>query len=184
MAALRNQYLEYIEKRHWEADFLLVVDLDVQYINLAGVFSSFNNRQDWDVVTAYGYSTSPKLRRRYHDTYALTELGKEDVPQTEKEIKALAHKYGDILKKNDWVRVFSAFGGLAIYRFDKIKGLRYQVFPNNDSRVEVHCEHYSLYRQMAERGNIKVFINPQMKIEYQRLSFSIIYNSLRRRLGI
>ena len=111
-------------------------------------------------------------------------MGKEDVPQTEKEIKALAHKYGDILKKNDWVRVFSAFGGLAIYRFDKIKGLRYQVFPNNDSRVEVHCEHYSLYRQMAERGNIKVFINPQMKIEYQRLSFSIIYNSLRRRLGI
>ena len=184
MATLRNQYLEYIEKKHWEADFLLVVDLDVQYIDLAGVFSSFDSREDWDVVTAFGYSTSPKLRRRYHDTYALTELGKEDVPQTEKEIKDLAYKYGGALKKNDWIEVFSAFGGLAIYKFDKVKGLRYQVIPNNDSQVEVHCEHYSLYKQMAQRGRVKVFINPIMKIKYQRLTFSIIYNSLRRRFGV
>ena len=184
MAALRNQYLDYIEAHGLEADYLMVVDLDVRNIDISGVLSSFITQQEWDVVTAFGYSISPKLRRRYHDTYALTELGEEKNPQTETQIKRLAEKYGRLAKRGDWVSVFSAFGGLAIYRFDCIRGLRYHVLPNNDERVEVHCEHFSLYWQMASRGKVRVFINPSMVIKYQGLSWGIILRSIRRRIGI
>lgn len=184
MADLRNRYMDYIEKHQWNADYLMVVDMDVQRIDLKGVLSSFADTRGWDAVTAYGYSTSPKLRKRYHDTYALTAYGDEGNPQTEEKIKRLAEKYALRKGEEDWIRVFSAFGGMAIYRYERVKGLRYQVLPNKDSRVEVRCEHFSLYWQMAKQGEIEVYINPKMKIEYQRLSLGIIWRSLRRMIGI
>lgn len=183
MAFLRNQYLDFVEQHHWEADFLLVVDLDVARLYLAGILSSFSlEAPEWDAVTAFGYSTSPRLRRRYHDTYALTEWGDEDNPQTECKIRYLASKYAHLFGQERWTRVFSAFGGLAVYKFAAIRGLRYQALPNADERVEVRCEHYSLYRQMVARGFDKVYINPAMTLKYQDLTVRIIIDSLQRRL--
>lgn len=183
MVELRNRYMDYIDTQGWGADYLMVVDMDVRQICVEGIRSSFLADKDWDVVTAFGYSTSPQLKRRYHDTYALTEYGMENVPQTEKMVKDLAAKYELLLRGKDWVRVFSAFGGMAIYCFEKVKGLRYRLIPNKDTRVEVHCEHYSLYSQMAESGETKVYINPLMKIEYQRLSWRIIWRSFKRMIS-
>ena len=76
-------------------------------------------------------------------------------------------------------------GGLAIYRYDAIKGLEYTepALRNDDDRVEVKCEHFSLYKQMINRGFDRFFINPAMELKYQKLSFSIIKNSLLRYFG-
>lgn len=183
MVFLRNQYLEFIEQRQLKADYLMVVDLDVAQLYLDGILSSFAPiTPEWDAITAFGYSTSPKLKRRYHDTYALTEWGDENNPQTEQKIKLLADKYGILAVHDEWLRVFSAFGGLAIYRFKVIRGLRYQVLTNDDSRVEVRCEHYSLYKQMTEQGFNRFFINPGMVLKYQDLTWRIVINSLRRKI--
>jgi hypothetical protein len=184
MVSLRNKYLDFIENNSWEADYFMVVDLDVASLNLSAILNSFNNKIKWDAVTAFGYSLSPRLHRRYHDTYALTEYGDEDNPQTEKKIKDLADKYAKMKETDGWVRVFSAYGGLAIYRYEAIKGLRYRLLRNDDERVEVRCEHYSIYKQMAERGYDKVYINPAMTLKYQETNFTIIMNSLLRRLKL
>lgn len=186
MAMLRNTYMKYVEKQKWEADYMIVVDLDVAQIGLDGILSSFESKQEWDAVTALGYSIGPNLRRRYHDTYALTLFGEEKFPQTEQKVRSLAGLYSVLKGYGSWLRVFSAFGGLAIYRYDAVKGIRY-AYPslNNDNdRVEVRCEHYSLYKQMAERGYDKVYINPAMTLKYQDLSMMIILNSLKRKFGI
>lgn len=180
MAALRNQYMEYVDQQSWNMDYMMVVDLDVAQFNLDGILSSFSSDINWDAVTAFGYSTSPKLRRRYHDSYALAEYGEQDYPQTEKQIKLLADKYGGLKPTDDWVRAFSAFGGLAIYRYEAVKGLRYQALPNNDQHVEVRCEHYSIYKGMCERGFDKVYINPAMSLKYQDLTWKIVWNSFKR----
>lgn len=182
MACLRNYYMDYVEQHGWEADYFMVVDLDVALLNLDAILNSFEDRTEWDAVTAFGYSLSPKLRRRYHDTYALTEYGDENEPQTEHKIKELAVKYGKMKKTDDWVRVFSAYGGLAIYRFEAIKGLKYYAQPNNDRNVEVRCEHFSVYKQMAVRGFDRVYINPRMTLKYQNLSWKIISNHIKRKL--
>lgn len=184
MATLRNQYMEYVDRQGWNMDYMMVVDLDVAQLNLEGILSSFSSDKDWDAVTAFGYSTSPKLRRRYHDSYALAEYCDQDKPQTEKQIKILADKYGSIKPTDDWVRVFSAFGGLAIYKFDAVKGLRYKALPNNDERVEVRCEHYSIYKGMYARDFDKVYINPAMLLKYQDLTLKIVWNSIKRRLPL
>lgn len=182
MVVLRNQYMDYIERQKWNADYLIVVDLDVAKLYLNGILMSFTNNIEWDAVTAFGYSTSPRLKRRYHDTYALTEYGDEKNPQTEMKIKKLANKYGKLKPSDKWIRVFSAFGGLSIYRFKSIIGLHYKVIENDDKKVEVYCEHYSLYYQMAERGFNHVYINPAMTLKYQRLTWPIIWNSLYRKI--
>lgn len=183
MAMLRNQYLKYVEQQQWVADYLMVVDLDVAQLHLDAILSSFApDAPEWDAVTAFGYSTSPKLKRRYHDTYALTEWGDEDCPQTEQKIKALADNYGALSPQDDWAKVFAAFGGLAIYRYAALNGLHYQVLPNDDKRVEVRCEHFSLYKQMTERGYSRFYINPSMILKYQDLTLDIIEKSFVRML--
>ena len=182
MAKLRNAYMQFVDDMGWSADYFVVVDLDVARTSADNIMSSFV-REDWDAVTAFGYSTSPKLKRRYHDTYALTELGDEDNPQTEEKIIKNSKKYANLNNDNHWVRVFSAFGGLAIYRFNCIKGLRYEVLKNNDPRVQVKCEHYSIYYQMKRRGFDRVYINPAMSLKYQDLSLKIIYNSITRQVN-
>lgn len=184
MVSLRNQYMEVLDTMNINADYLMVVDLDVAQLFLPAILSSFESPNDWDAVTAFGYSTSPRLKKRYHDTYALTEFGDEMKPQTEAKIKALADKYGSLKPDDNWVRVYSAFGGLAIYKFEAIKGLRYLLLDNDDERVEVKCEHYSIYKQMFEKGYDKVFINPAMILKYQDLTWKIAFNSIRRKFKI
>lgn len=183
MACLRNNYMQYIDDNNWTSDYLIVVDLDVSQLYLSSILTSFKSNLDWDAVCAFGYSISPKLKYRYHDTYALTLYGTELEPQTEAQIKQNA----DLLVKlrnHNWIRVASAFGGLSIYRYDAIKGLRYQVIENQDSKVEVKCEHYSIYKQMKERGFDRFYINPEMTLKYQSLTLKIIFNSLNRKLKL
>lgn len=182
MAMLRNAYMQFVDDMGWSADYFVVVDLDVARISADNIMSSFV-REDWDAVTAFGYSTSPKLKRRYHDTYALTELGDEENPQTEEKIIKNSKKYANLNNDNPWVRVFSAFGGLAIYRFESIKGVRYEALKNNDPRVQVKCEHYSIYYQMKRRGFDRIYINPAMSLKYQELTLKIIYNSIKRQVN-
>lgn len=183
MAYLRNKYIEYIDNNHFEADYICVVDLDVAQIDYKGLLSSFNSDYDWDAVTAFGYSLSPKFKRRYHDSYALVEYGQENVPQTEMSIIGISEKYGNMQRNDNWVRVFSAFGGLAIYKFDAFKGLRYTVFDNRDCRVEVRCEHFSICKQMFERGFDKIYVNPGMRLIYQKVTLQLIINTIKRKFN-
>lgn len=118
MVVLRNQYMDFIAAHNLSADYLLVVDLDVNKISLNGIMSSFMHDDSWDAVTAFGYSIGPKLRQRYHDTFALEEYGSLRRPRTEGNIKSLQDKYRN-LNGDNWVRVDSAFGGLAIYRLQR-----------------------------------------------------------------
>lgn len=182
MAYLRNKYMQYIDDNNWISDYLIVVDLDVSQLYLSAILTSFKSNIDWDAVCAFGYSISPKLRRRFHDTYALTLYGTELEPQTETKIIKNASLLIRLLHQHKWLRVASAFGGFAIYKFEAIKGLRYIVINNNDPKVEVKCEHYSIYKQMKERGFDKFYINPDMTLKYQSLTLKIIFRSLYRKL--
>lgn len=179
MVSLRNKYMEYIDSHKIKADYIIIVDLDVDKLELDGIINSFTLKDSWDVVSAYGYSFGPHLKKRYHDTYALTLLGESALPQNEKFIYDQSLDIAKYFKHNrSLYPVDSAFGGLTIYKFEAIAGLRYNVVNNLDSRVEVRCEHFSLNRQAAERGFTRIVINPQMTLRYQSLSFQLILNKV------
>lgn len=176
MVFLRNQYLNYVEESGWDGDYLMIVDLDVVELCAKTILESFQTSLEWDAVSAYGYSLSPKLRERYHDTYAYRKKTVAySEPQTEHDIFGSQDDFKSYRLSESLLPVSSAFGGLAIYRWEAIKGLRYELEPNDDDRVEVYCEHRSIYRQMYERGYCNFFINPCMRIKYQDLTLSLFW---------
>ena len=168
MAYYRNQYLHFIKEHEWIADFVIVVDMDLKRIDIDGILHSLSHADTWDMVAANGliYSPSAMFRRRYNDTYALVENGEENTPQTEASIREKQYKWAKLKKGLPLVPVYSAFGGLAIYRFEALKDCTYEVLKNNDSRVEVRCEHFAICKQMHEHGYNRIFINPVMKVLY------------------
>ena len=182
MAMYRNRYLDYLEAQGWNPDYVMVVDLDVAGIDREGVMTSFTDACDWDVVTAFGYSLSPRLALRYHDSYALVEWGKENEVKTENEIAALSYSFATLKDRQEWVRVYSAFGGLAVYKYPALRGCRYGAEANGDSRVESRSEHVGLFHRMYERGGIRVYVNPRMRVRYQKLTWRIVLNALQRKL--
>lgn len=175
MVWLRNQYLDYIDVLGWNGDYLIVVDLDVAKIESRSILSSFNLDNEWDAVSAFGFSLSPTLRKQYYDTYAYRSKKQSytDI-QTEIDIYGSKKEISKLSNQKDLIEVSSAFGGLTIFRWKAIAGLRYQIEKNNDSRVEVFCEHRSLYRQMYERGYRQFYINPQMRLKYRYISFNLM----------
>ncbi len=181
MVFLRNNYLEFISQIGWNGDYLMVVDLDVVSFKAKDVMSSFDTIREWDAVTAYGYSLSPKLTTRYHDTYAYISLKKTyEAPQSERDIYKCQHEFLSLNDSDKWQGVKSAFGGLAIYRWKAIRGLRYILEYNADPRVEVYCEHRSIFKQMYERGYTHFYINPVMKIKYQEINLSLVKGFFQR----
>ncbi len=174
MVEYRNHYLKKLEEINFNPDFVIVVDLDVSKIYLKGVLQSFEIAEQWDVVCANGVSMSPKFKRRYHDTFALVELGKENTPQTEESIISNSNRWNFLKNGQPLIPVYSAYGGLSIYRYNAIKNLRYRTIINEDNRVEVRCEHFSFCHDIREKGFSKIFINPDLKIKYQSIDFSLI----------
>ena len=106
-------------------------------------------------------------------------MGRKNIPQTEQIIYGTNRSLDSFYKSKEWIRVASAFGGLAIYRFSAIQGLRYMALDNNDERVEVRCEHFSIYQQMITRGYDKFYVVPTMKLQYQRVNLKVIMQRIR-----
>jgi hypothetical protein len=119
------------------------------------------------VATAYGYSLSPTLQERYHDTYALIPLGEENIPQLEARLKSIQRNWRQDKVSSELVKVYSAFGGLAIYKYQQINNLRYSVSPNGDERVEARCEHFSIAKELQKNGYQRIVINPKMHLRFQ-----------------
>lgn len=175
----RNMYMEYLDQMDFESDYTVILDMDVDRIDVKGFITSFGNKLEWDVITANGYSTSSSLKRRYHDTYALCELGDENNLQSIPDIISYREIFGPIKKGMPFIRVFSAYGGLAIFKSNILRGMRYSIIYNNYKGVEVRCEHFSLFKKLSESGYAKVFINPNMEIHYQKISMKVIIRKLR-----
>lgn len=182
MAGYRNQYLDYMQSHNMQADYVIVVDMDVQYIHLNGIYDSFARHEQWDVITSNGYIYSPSAYfcKRYNDTYALVECGMEHMPQTEADIAEKQYKWAFLKPGMPLMAVYSAFGGMAIYKYEAINGCRYEVLPNNDEKVEVRCEHYALCRQMHDKGYGRIFINPGMTIRYRPYMYDRLYKIIHK----
>lgn len=171
MAEYRNKYMEVINnEQEYKADYVIIVDLDVAKISIDGIAHSFGVADQWDVITANGYTYFPSLRKRYYDAYALVEMGKQEIPQTEMSIARNRIIWSTFKTGMPLIPVYSAHGGLSIFRYEAIVNRKYRLISNRDKRVEVRCEHYSMCHDIREAGYSRIFVNPNMSLRY--LSFS------------
>jgi glycosyltransferase involved in cell wall biosynthesis len=185
----RNRYLDYALGIAG-LEYVIVVDLDLYRVDIDGIAHAFGQTIPWDAQFANGRISDhcrPQFSDFYWDTYALWELG-DNTPQTETKIASYFERLHPLAKGMPLLAVQSAFGGVAVYRCDALKGQRYTVEDNHDAQVEVVCDHVSLHRRMIAAGS-RLFINPSMVVYYNRPRSRVTLHAARladvlRRKGI
>lgn len=125
IARARNIVLnEAMNSQFDDYQYVIWFDLDFEHeIVLQPVIDTFYSKQEWDAVFANGVDDAG----RFYDSYSLRDhhlpFGAELIGNQ------WWHTRGNIhlkFKPNDaWYPVFSAFGGMGIYKRDAIKGCAY-----------------------------------------------------------
>jgi len=164
LAYCRNKYLREMEKSKYDNyTHVIMVDFDMKYgWPAVGVINSFQ-QPGWDVMAANGVCTKAG---HMWDAFAFrTETLNE--PYDSKKYGAIKN-YWPILNADEYHRiyppgspivpVYSAFGGLCIYKKKVLAGEFYDVESED-------CEHVSLHRSILGKGG-KIYMNPSMIIQY------------------
>lgn len=165
LARMRNYYLrEIYSTKYDDYDYVLIYDADFLHVtSKRGLMDTFS-RAGWDVVAALGVKdeklydafafrnekfNTPYIPEQYNHSFYQNYV----VPQLY-ERPGLMVEY----KNGPLVPVYSAFGGLAIYRKSMLQGLFHD-------EASEDCEHVSLHQRIRERGG-KIFMNPNMRMRY------------------
>ena len=173
LSAYRNRYLELIEQEMGSdpPKWIVMVDWDIEWFSVDDILSRLGSPEGWGVTTANARFKTGLFRDRYFDAFAYRALGQIG-PCTEESIVEGGEIVNELLTTQEGlIEVESGFNALAIYRASDLKGFRYRAEPNDNSRVEVWCEHVTFHRDLAQRGVGSVVIDPQLRATYNtRLS--------------
>jgi hypothetical protein len=127
IANARNKVLDEINKPDYdEYRYVVWVDLDSAGWNINGIIDSFVNKYAWDIV----YANGKDRNRKYYDLYAYRGENQPFGPEIIGE-----HFWNNLpnIQFNDhYVPVFSAFGGLGIYKKEIFKTIRYDCIVNDE----------------------------------------------------
>lgn len=160
LADVRNLYIDEINQPKYDAFNLLIVsDMDMSYgFDIRGIYHSFAFWDTWDAIASNGIS-NPK--GEMYDAFAFRNSefpwAHYDKPDT---------YWPDIIPQiqrvypvnSSFISVDSAFGGLAIYKRDKLNGCKY-------NSIKGDCEHIELHKCLKHNGG-KMFMNPSQLIKY------------------
>lgn len=163
IAHCRNIYMDFLDKEARDEDIVLIADLDGANRDLTkSRLEAIWNRTDWDVCTAnqqFAYFDVWALRAKGWSESDWMEEYKQLIEEGIRSHKALRialyAKMKHISENSDWIPVDSAFGGLGVYRFRAIRGLRYR----GEINGREICEHVTFHRSARERG-ARIFIVP------------------------
>ena len=165
LAYCRNLYMDYLEAKAGENDLVVVADLDGANLDLTSKsLSHIFSRDDWHACTAnqeFAYFDIWALR---HHTWCpgdwileYRSLVQNGASQRKALKQALYDKMIKISRDSEWIEVDSAFGGLGVYKFSAIRGLRYRG-EDLDNPV---CEHVPFHLALRKRRG-RIFIVPAM----------------------
>lgn len=170
MAQYRNQYIDIVQKRKIESDYLIIIDVDIEYFSIDGIINSLKHApKDWGALFAYGISKTNRLNmNRFYDIFAFLEKGVaiSDINLSANLLWKLQRKLSLVIPFYKYYPCNSAFGGLAIYKSKAIKKLKYECIKNNiNNNIECLCEHVPMNYQITQRG-YNNYISRSMKVRY------------------
>mgnify|MGYP002623631743 CR=1 FL=1 len=153
LAACRNRYLDRIDQRYDDADYVIVVDTDLPSgFSYQGLLSTFGY-EAWHVVGSNGIlELDSESAPIFYDAWAFRRPGEDAAPPFE-QTNALVLRRGE-----PPFPVWSSFGGLAVYAREALRsGCRY----GGDD-----CEHAVLHRRLRKRGYSEQYLNPSQIVRY------------------
>lgn len=169
MARYRNMYMEYVEKNILHSvDYVIVIDIDIYHFDVDGVLKTIEVApEDWGGLFANGTQRlslwGKVISRRQYDLFAfLKDEGAVINPKTMFEWK---RKIDKKIENAIFLKCVSAFGGMGIYKWEAIKGLRYVAEENPNIKGEYIAEHISFHRDIIKKG-FSNYISKKMKVDY------------------
>ena len=172
MANYRNMYMDYARNADFDIDYLIVMDIDIDDFSVEGVVKSIKNApDDWGALFANGNKIFNDKLKSYYDYFAYVPYGNKTLSMRYNDMFFQARKIRNALKNNEYVKCISAFGGLAVYKWEYIKGLNYTAEKNIicDS-CETLCEHIPFNNHILKRGACN-YVAARMNVSYGNCSF-------------
>ena len=156
LAFLRNIYLDYIRNHEWLQTFnyLMVLDLDLKgHIFNDGIFHSlcmFQENPEINGISCNGIIYRLGETLIYYDSFAYVEPNAKYIWDTMEEKSKHDRYVNKIISKRyqntiDLDPVFSAFGGLCIYRLNVILNKNFQYEHSQDGYA---CEHSFFHKHI------------------------------------
>jgi hypothetical protein len=189
----RNMYLQALNiiETSISVDYLVVCDLNNLNKNLSkkSVKTCWDN-DNWAVVSAnqssYYYDIYA-LRHKYWNNLdcweqykKLSDLYRQKAPYIWDSAlwNAVYSKMIKIPPSTEWIKVDSAFGGLAIYKVEYIRNARYEGVTGTGQQI---CEHIKFHENILSNGG-NIYINPSLiNFKYtnhnRRRKYFVVYNS-------
>jgi hypothetical protein len=168
MANARNKYIEILNKikETNNVSYLVVCDLNNlnKKLDVISVRSCFQNNENWAAVTANQdgpYYDIWALRHKYwnnYDCWERYEALKAIYPKSSLALwDSVYSRMIKIHKNSTWIKVDSAFGGVAIYDINYISNCNYVGLDANKKQI---CEHISFNNGIVKNGG-SIYINPK-----------------------
>lgn len=171
MAKYRNMYMDYARNADFNIDYLIVIDIDIEDFSVEGTVRSINNApDDWGALFANGNKIFNERLKSFYDYFAYVPDGNKSLSIKYNDMFFQARKVRNLLRKNRFVKCISAFGGMAVYKWDYIKNLKYTTEDNTvcDS-CETLCEHIPLNNSILKQGASN-YIAADMEVSYGHCS--------------
>jgi hypothetical protein len=178
MLSYRNQYLDYISDLNQAIDFVIVIDIDVSEISMSGLIHVINAFDDkTGAIFSNGISVKQTvfgLSEIYYDIFALYEYPQKDEYSYSPECLGRTFKsINKKIKREPFYKVISAFGGVGVYNYQAIKGLRYKNVLNPLNEKESICEHIPFNQEIIRRG-FNNYIARDFKVFYGKHNWILI----------
>ena len=174
MSICRNAYLDVVKNIGDKPEYLIIIDadLELQKINLYSIIHDAPS--DWVGLFANGqYYCScfgKKIPVAYFDLFAYVPYGSNEFELTNTQMMDNGTSADRLIKRNEYTRCNSAFGGIGIYRYNAVEDAGYEAVENAKSKMHSHlCEHIGFNRSCSSYGSL--YICRSMKVLYERLSF-------------
>lgn len=159
MAYLRNRLLDDIRKQP-APDLVIMMDVDIYDFDVEGLMEGINYApNDWGALMANGRMMKPndQYLDAQFDQYAYMACGEELSDMhfnmfTNHSLYKRGRKLNSEVQICDYVPVNSAFGGMAVYRYEAIKDLRYQAVKIDVCHQKFFCEHVPFHLDMIHQG--------------------------------
>jgi hypothetical protein len=124
----RNKLVDEINKAEYNYyDYVIWIDFDSNGWSLEGIVDSFNKKKYWDIIYANGIEQN----KTYYDVYALRGLNTYLGPEIIGEEFWKNITYTE-LSGNQLIPVYSAFGGIGIFKKKIFKKYRYNFIINDN----------------------------------------------------
>jgi hypothetical protein len=167
IAQCRNHYLSLIsnDNNYFEVDYVVVADLDGVNCKLtADAVNSCWIRDDWDVCTANQAGPYYDIWALRHHLWSPNDCWDQSDFMQRLGVgyfrSVVASGYSRMIRipsSAEWIKVESAFGGIAIYRKNIIISSRYVGLTYGGAEI---CEHVALNLMINSFGG-RIYINPK-----------------------